>query len=51
MEVETALARVQWDSLDRRNVLKRYNKVTLDKLNDSMPAFDLLGFLRELGKR
>ena len=49
METETALARVQWDSVDRRNVLKRYNKVTLDKLNALTPAYDLLDFLRALG--
>ncbi|MET3130109.1 putative endopeptidase [Oxalobacteraceae bacterium GrIS 1.11] len=40
VELETALAKLQWTKVENRDPVKRYNKVALDQLDELAPGFD-----------
>lgn len=49
MELETALARIQWTQVERRDAVRTYNKYPLSQVIDEMPGFDWLAWARPQG--
>lgn len=49
LALETALAKVQWERTELRNADKRYNKYTLESLNESIPNLNWSGFFADCG--
>ncbi|MFZ3141921.1 M13 family metallopeptidase [Polaromonas sp.] len=49
LELETALAEVQWTKVDNRDPVKRYNKVEIAKLDSLTPGYDWKGALAAAG--
>jgi putative endopeptidase len=46
LELETALARVQWTRVENRDPIKTYNKTAIDELPKLMPGYDWPSYLR-----
>ncbi len=51
LELETRLARVQWERTELRDAEKRYNKYSLDRLVESLPQIAWRDFLAEAVRR
>ena len=49
IEVEDAIARVSWTSVERRDVQKAYNPLSAAELKDTCRNFDFGAWFRELG--
>ncbi|MDC8757700.1 M13 family metallopeptidase [Janthinobacterium fluminis] len=49
VELETALAKVQWSKVENRDPVKRYNKVALAQLDALAPGYDLKAGLAAAG--
>lgn len=49
MEVEDAIARVSWTSVERRDVWKAYNPLSAKELKDTCRNFDFGAWFRETG--
>ncbi len=49
LELETAIAKIQWTKVELRDPIKAYNKVELSKLNEVLPGFDWAAYLQALG--
>ncbi len=49
LDLETALARIQWTQVESRDAVKSYNKMTLASLNAEMPGFDWTTWARVQG--
>ena len=49
MELETALAKIQWSRVENRDPIKTYNKIATDKLSELLPSFDWNAYLAEAG--
>ena len=49
LEIETKLARIQWERTELRNAEKRYNKFELATLEQQMPEIPWRSFLAEAG--
>lgn len=49
LDVETALAKIQWTSVETRDALKTYNKYTVARFLADMPGFDWTTWAREQG--
>ncbi|NIJ07010.1 putative endopeptidase [Sphingomonas vulcanisoli] len=47
VDFETAIAKVSWTRIDRRDADKTYNKMTVAQLTQSAPGFDFVTVLRE----
>jgi putative endopeptidase len=46
LDLETALARVQWTRVENRDPIKTYNKTAIDELPKLMPGYDWPRYLR-----
>jgi putative endopeptidase len=51
LDLETALARIQWTQVDSRDAVKTYNKMPLASLDTEMPGFDWAAWARAQGLR
>ncbi|HEX3951411.1 MAG TPA: M13-type metalloendopeptidase [Steroidobacteraceae bacterium] len=49
LELETALARIQWTRVEDRNPIKTYNKTAIAELPALMPGYDWQRYLRSSG--
>jgi putative endopeptidase len=49
VELETALARVQWTKVQNRDPVKIYNKVAFEKLSHLAPGYDWQAYLSDSG--
>ena len=49
MELETALAKIQWTQVESRDAVKTYNKYLVSKVIDEMPGFDWSAWARSQG--
>ena len=49
-QFETKLAKIFLSEGDKRRVLQKYNKLTIDELSARYPAFNWIRFFRSLGK-
>ena len=49
LELETALARLQWTRVENRDPIKTYNKTDIANLSQLMPGYDWQGYIREAG--
>lgn len=49
LELETALAKAQWDKVTNRNPIKTYNKFMLADLNKVSPSFDWSTYIEAVG--
>lgn len=49
MELETALAKIQWTAVETRDAVKKYNKYPVSKVIEEMPGFDWLAWARPQG--
>ena len=49
LDLETALARIQWSAADNRDPVKTYNKMTLADLGRLMPGFGWQAYFKEAG--
>ncbi len=49
MDLETAIAKVSWTRIERRDDLKMYNPMPLSDLNTLAPGFDWTGFFKAAG--
>ena len=49
VDLETALARVQWTKVQNRDPVKTYNKVAFDKLSRLAPGYDWKAYLADSG--
>jgi len=49
IQLETALAKVQWSKVELRDPVKTYKKIELDKLNALTPDYSMTTYLKELG--
>ncbi len=49
VELETALAKIQWTNVESRDAVKTYNKMVLANLATDMPGFDWMGWATAQG--
>ena len=49
LQIETALAQVQWTKVELRDPVKGYNKIEVAHLNELTPGFDFREFLKAVG--
>jgi len=49
MDLETALAKIQWTQVESRDAVKTYNKYPLTKVVADMPGFDWMAWARPQG--
>lgn len=49
LQIETALAKVQWTKVELRDPVKGYNKIEVAHLNELTPGFDFGAFLKAVG--
>ena len=49
LQIETALAKVQWTKVELRDPVKGYNKIEVAHLNELTPGFDFREFLKAVG--
>jgi putative endopeptidase len=49
LDLETALAKIQWTQVESRDVNKTYNKMAVSKIVAEMPGFDWMGWARPQG--
>jgi len=49
LNIETALAKVQWTKVELRDPVKGYNKIDVAKMNELTPGFDFQNYLKAIG--
>ena len=49
MELETAIAQIQWNKVENRDPVKTYNKLALDKLDSLLPGFNWQAYFSATG--